>query len=113
MCRGRLETVSALLDEGMTRFRYYVGTNVDASERLLGAIGDRFGSRITMKAFDFQGHFYWKDTLRVFDRLAAYGVEVIEKRELERGLRRHGRGAAPGAGRRLRAHLELRPGVCA
>ena len=31
-----------------------------------------------MKAFDFQGHFYWKDTLRVFERLAPYGVEVIE-----------------------------------
>ena len=28
---------------GMTRFRYYVGTDMDASERLLGAISDRFG----------------------------------------------------------------------
>ena len=31
-----------------------------------------------MKAFDFQGHYYWKDVLRVFERLAPYGVEVIE-----------------------------------
>jgi L-alanine-DL-glutamate epimerase-like enolase superfamily enzyme len=74
----RLDTVQTLVDEGMTRFRYYVGTDVEASERLLAAIRDRFGPRITMKAFDFQGHFYWKDTLRVFDRLAPYGVEVIE-----------------------------------
>lgn len=74
----RLDTVASLLEAGMTRFRYYVGTNMDASERLLGAISDRFGSRITMKAFDFQGHFYWKDTLRVLERLSAYGVEVIE-----------------------------------
>jgi muconate cycloisomerase len=75
---GRLDTVQSLLDEGMTRFRYYVGTDVSASERLLGEIRDRFGQQITMKAFDFQGHFYWKDTLRVFERLAPYGVEVIE-----------------------------------
>jgi len=74
----RLDTVQSLLDEGMTRFRYYVGTDVSASERLLGEIRDRFGQQITMKAFDFQGHFYWKDTLRVFERLAPYGVEVIE-----------------------------------
>jgi L-alanine-DL-glutamate epimerase-like enolase superfamily enzyme len=74
----RLDTVESLANEGMTRFRYYVGTDVDASERLLGAIRDRFGERINMKAFDFQGHFYWKDTLRVFERLAPYGVEVIE-----------------------------------
>jgi galactarate dehydratase (D-threo-forming) len=74
----RLDTVQSLLDEGMTRFRYYVGTDVGASERLLGEIRDRFGQQITMKAFDFQGHFYWKDTLRVFERLAPYGVEVIE-----------------------------------
>jgi galactarate dehydratase (D-threo-forming) len=74
----RLHTVQSLLDEGMTRFRYYVGTDVSSSERLLGEIRDRFGQQITMKAFDFQGHFYWKDTLRVFERLAPYGVEVIE-----------------------------------
>ena len=74
----RLDTVESLANEGMTRFRYYVGTDVDVSERLLGAIRDRFGDRINMKAFDFQGHFYWKDTLRVFERLAPYGVEVIE-----------------------------------
>jgi muconate cycloisomerase len=74
----RLDTVQSLLHEGMTRFRYYVGTDVSASERLLGEIRDRFGQQITMKAFDFQGHFYWKDTLRVFERLAPYGVEVIE-----------------------------------
>ncbi|HZC32713.1 MAG TPA: enolase C-terminal domain-like protein [Candidatus Bathyarchaeia archaeon] len=74
----RLDTVQSLLDEGMTRFRYYVGTDVSSSERLLGEIRDRFGQQITMKAFDFQGHFYWKDTLRVFERLAPYGVEVIE-----------------------------------
>jgi muconate cycloisomerase len=74
----RLDTVQSLLDEGMTRFRYYVGTDVTSSERLLGEIRDRFGQQITMKAFDFQGHFYWKDTLRVFERLAPYGVEVIE-----------------------------------
>ena len=74
----RLDTVQSLLDEGMTRFRYYIGTDVSASERLLAQIRDRFGQQITMKAFDFQGHFYWKDTLRVFERLAPYGVEVIE-----------------------------------
>lgn len=74
----RLDTVASLAGEGMTRFRYYVGTDIDASERLLGAINDRFGERINMKAFDFQGHFYWKDTLRIFERLAPYGVEVIE-----------------------------------
>jgi len=74
----RLDTVQSLLDEGMTRFRYYVGTDVSASERLLGEIRDRFGQQITMKAFDFQGHFYWKDTLRVCERRAPYGVEVIE-----------------------------------
>ena len=74
----RLDTVQTLVAEGMTRFRYYVGTDVDASERLLGAILDRFGQRISMKAFDFQGHYYWKDVLRVFERLAPYGVEVIE-----------------------------------
>lgn len=74
----RLETVESLASEGMTRFRYYVGTDIDASERLLSAINDRFGERINMKAFDFQGHFYWKDTLRIFERLAPYGVDVIE-----------------------------------
>jgi len=74
----RLDTVQSLLDEGMTRFRYYIGTDVSASERLLAEIRDRFGQQITMKAFDFQGHFYWKDALRVFERLAPYGVEVIE-----------------------------------
>src|SRR4029077_16550084 len=52
----RLETVESLAGEGMTRVRYYVRTDVDASERRLGAIRDRFGERITMKAFDFQGH---------------------------------------------------------
>jgi len=32
---ARLDTVQALLDEGMTRFRYYVGTDLDAARREL------------------------------------------------------------------------------
>src|SRR3546814_18725655 len=67
-----------LIDEGVTRFRYYVGVDFEQDERFLIAFRDRFGDRVQLKALDFQGHFHWKETLRIYDRFKQYNFELIE-----------------------------------
>lgn len=67
-----------LIDRGVNRFRYYVGVDFDMDERFLQAFRDRFGSTVELKALDFQGHFYWKDTLRIYERFRPYGFDLIE-----------------------------------
>jgi muconate cycloisomerase len=70
--------MAELIDEGVTRFRYYVGVDFEQDERFLIAFRDRFGDRVQLKALDFQGHFHWKDTLRIYDRFKQYNFELIE-----------------------------------
>lgn len=70
--------VEELLAKGISRFRYYVGVDFKKDEAFLGALRDRFGDRVTLKALDFQARHYWKDTLRAYDRLKQFGFELIE-----------------------------------
>jgi muconate cycloisomerase len=67
-----------LMEEGLDRFRYYVGVDFDKDERFLSAVRDRFGEDARLKALDFQHRFYWKDALRACRRLAPYGFDLIE-----------------------------------
>ena len=67
-----------LVAEGVTRFRYYVGVDFAQDERFLAAFRDRFGDRVQLKALDFQGHFHWKETLRIYERFRPYDFELIE-----------------------------------
>lgn len=70
--------IQELLDQGISRFRYYVGVDFKKDEAFLAALRDRFGDRVMLKALDFQARHYWKDTLRAYDRLKQFGFEVIE-----------------------------------
>jgi muconate cycloisomerase len=70
--------VGELLSMGMNRFRYYVGVDFAADERFLKALRDRFGESVELKGLDFQGHHYWKDTLRIYERFRQYGFDLIE-----------------------------------
>jgi L-alanine-DL-glutamate epimerase-like enolase superfamily enzyme len=67
-----------VIDLGITRFRYYVGVDFEQDERFLGAFRNRFGDTVQLKALDFQGHHYWKDTLRIYERFKPYDFELIE-----------------------------------
>ncbi|WP_394888455.1 mandelate racemase/muconate lactonizing enzyme family protein [Mesorhizobium sp. AaZ16] len=67
-----------LVAEGVNRFRYYVGVDFDQDERFLKAFRDRFGNSVQLKALDFQGHFHWRDTLRIYERFKEYDFELIE-----------------------------------
>lgn len=70
--------VQELIDVGITRFRYYVGVDFEKDEKFLQAFWERFGSKVQLKALDFQSHFYWKDTLRVYQRFKQYKFELLE-----------------------------------
>jgi galactarate dehydratase (D-threo-forming) len=72
---GYIEELTA---KGITRFRYYVGVDFAKDETFLGAVRDRFGDRVMLKALDFQARHYWKDTLRAYERLKQFGFELIE-----------------------------------
>jgi L-alanine-DL-glutamate epimerase-like enolase superfamily enzyme len=74
----RLAMIEDLLPHGINRFRYYVGVDLDADERFLVQLRDRFGDRVQLKGLDFQGHFYWKDTLRAYERFKPFGIEFLE-----------------------------------
>ncbi|HWB53667.1 MAG TPA: enolase C-terminal domain-like protein [Tepidisphaeraceae bacterium] len=67
-----------LLAIGVKRFRYYVGVDFEKDEQFLIKLRERFGDRIELKALDFQGHHYWRDTLRIYERFKQYKFEVIE-----------------------------------
>ena len=70
--------IEELIGRGVTRYRYYVGVDFDKDEKFLAAFRDRFGDQVQLKALDFQGHFYWKDTLRIYERFKHYGFELLE-----------------------------------
>jgi muconate cycloisomerase len=70
--------IDELIEQGVNRYRYYVGVDFDKDEKFLQAFRERFGDRVQLKALDFQGHFYWKDTLRIYDRFKQYGFELLE-----------------------------------
>ena len=72
---GYIEELTA---KGITRFRYYVGVDFAKDEKFLGAVRDRFGGNVILKALDFQARHYWKDTLRAYERLKQFGFELIE-----------------------------------
>lgn len=73
-----IATVDDLIAEGVARFRYYVGVDVDADERFLTDLRDRHGDRVHLKGLDFQGHFAWKEMLRIYERLEPFGFDVVE-----------------------------------
>ena len=73
-----LDALDALVAEGITRFRYYVGVDCDADEAFLDGLRTRFGTAIELKGLDFQGRFHWKDALAHYRRLRQYGIELIE-----------------------------------
>ena len=73
-----LAMMEELVQSGVTRYRYYVGVDQDLDEIFLSALRDKFGDGIHLKGLDFQGHFYWKDTLRMYERYRPYGFDLIE-----------------------------------
>jgi muconate cycloisomerase len=73
-----IEMVRELVNQGVTRFRYYVGIDLDLDERFLAALRAQFGNTIHLKGLDFQGHLYWKDALRAYERFRQYGFDLIE-----------------------------------
>jgi muconate cycloisomerase len=73
-----MEMVQELVDQGVTRFRYYVGVDLDADEQFLATLRDRFGTRIHLKGLDFQGHLYWKDALNTYERFKPYEFDLVE-----------------------------------
>lgn len=70
--------IQTLLEQGISRFRYYVGVDFAKDEKFLAVVRDRFGEAVLLKALDFQAKHYWKDTLRAYERLKQFGFEVIE-----------------------------------
>jgi len=73
-----LDMMGGLVDEGITRYRYYVGIDVDADEEFLSQLRTRFGDSIHLKGLDFQSHHYWKDMLRLYERFRPYGFDLVE-----------------------------------
>ena len=73
-----IDMVRERVSQGITRFRYYVGVNLDLDERFLTALRGRFGDSIHLKGLDFQGHLYWKDVLRAYQRFRPFGFDLIE-----------------------------------
>lgn len=73
-----LGMVQDLVDRGCTRFRYYVGADLEADQQFLSALRDRFGKRIHLKGLDFSRRFYWKETLRIYERFRPYEFDLIE-----------------------------------
>jgi galactarate dehydratase (D-threo-forming) len=74
----RLDWVEEMYNEGWDRMRYYVGEDLESDERFLESFRDRFGSKITLKAIDFQRKLYWKDTLYWIERLKPYDFQLAE-----------------------------------
>ncbi len=74
----QLDAIADLVDQGITRLRYYVGVDADADERFLDALRSRFDRSIHLKGLDFQSRLYWKDALRLYDRLRPFGFDLIE-----------------------------------
>lgn len=70
--------VQALIEQGVSRFRYYIGVDIDKDEKFLQVFRDRFGDSVQLKALDLQGHFYWKDALRIYERMRPYDFELLE-----------------------------------
>ncbi len=70
--------IQELLNRGLNRFRYYVGVDFEKDEKFLQAVRLRYGNQVELKALDFQAHFYWKDTLRIYERFIPYQFELIE-----------------------------------
>jgi L-alanine-DL-glutamate epimerase-like enolase superfamily enzyme len=73
-----IDYVQTLVDQGITRLRYYVGVDLDGDEGFLEALRGRFGDSIHLKGLDFQGRFYWKDMLRLYERLRPFGFDLVE-----------------------------------
>jgi L-alanine-DL-glutamate epimerase-like enolase superfamily enzyme len=73
-----LDAVDGLVAEGIRRFRYYAGVDPDADEALLDGIRGRFRDGVELKGLDFQGRLYWKDAIRLYQRLRPYGIEMLE-----------------------------------
>ena len=97
-----MEMIQELVDRGVTRFRYYVGVDLDADGGVPGRVcATGSASGIHLKGLDFQGHLYWKDALNAYRALPAVRVRSGRKRQLGRGLRGHGRSAATCRRRRM------------
>lgn len=73
-----MEVIQELVDRGVTRFRYYVGVDLDADEEFLASLRNRFGNGIHLKGLDFQGHLYWKDALNAYQRFQPYAFDLVE-----------------------------------
>lgn len=73
-----LDIIHSLVQKGMTRFRYYVGSDIEVDERFLEQLRGIYGHDIELKGLDFQGRFYWKDALAIYQRLRSYEFDLIE-----------------------------------
>ncbi|MCG1009738.1 muconate cycloisomerase [Salinicoccus sp. ID82-1] len=77
---SNMETVRERYGQGFDVFRLYVGKNTEADIELLKRIKSEFGSKVTIKSFDFSHLLDWKEALRTFKALVPYevGLEMVE-----------------------------------
>ena len=61
-----------------TAFAITLGVDFEKDEKFLQEVRARYGNQVELKALDFQSHFYWKDTLRIYERFKPYQFELIE-----------------------------------
>ena len=73
-----LAIVRKRFQEGFDVFRLYAGKNLDADEAFLDGVRREFGSKVTIKSLDFSHLLDWKSALRAIERLAPYGVQLVE-----------------------------------
>lgn len=76
--QAHLDTVDVMHRAGMTRFRLYVGGDIDLEERLLAEIASRHPA-VSIKSFDFSNVLSWRAALKWTERLAAIlDPELVE-----------------------------------
>ncbi|WP_154792525.1 mandelate racemase/muconate lactonizing enzyme family protein [Occultella kanbiaonis] len=75
---ANLELVAGRLAQGFTRFRVYVGGDLELDELFLRALRTRFGDQIELKSLDFSNLLPATTALRFIDRTRDVGYDLVE-----------------------------------
>ncbi|WP_353807657.1 mandelate racemase/muconate lactonizing enzyme family protein [Agromyces sp. SYSU T00194] len=75
---SNLEVMELRLQDGMSRFRVYVGRNLELDRRFLMLARDRFGDRIEIKSLDFSNLLDARAAAGFIARTAELGYEFVE-----------------------------------
>lgn len=73
-----LATVSDLVGRGFSRFRVYVGRDLDLDARFLEACVDRFSDGIALKSLDFSNLVSAHEAIRFIERTSGIRYEFVE-----------------------------------